>query len=236
VGTFPYAGGEYLGIANNSILYFNSASNGANYYFPDQNFVTYSCTTPDPGGIGNITNTPLFANYAAGNLRLASTSPCINSGINTGVFGSLDLDGNPRVVNGTVDMGAYEFQGPGSVISYAWLQQYGLSTDGSADFSDPDHDGANNWQEWLAGTDPTNASSVFKITSAIRTNNPPGIVVTWASQDNRTYSLQRGANLALTAFSIIQDNIVGQAGTTSYMDTNAVGPGPFFYRIGVKSP
>jgi hypothetical protein len=233
-GTFPYAGGAYLGTANNSILYFNSASNNANYYFSGQNAITYSCTTPDPGGIGNITNAPLFINYAAGNLRLQSASPCINSGINFRVSGPTDLDGNPRVVSGTVDMGAYEFQGAGSLISYAWLQQYGLPADGSADFLDYDHDGLNNWQEWLAGTNPTNASSVLKITSGTRTG-PTGYVVTWESQNTRTYYLQRSVDLTQTAFSTIQDNIAGQAGTTAYMDTNAVGSDLFFYRIGVKS-
>jgi hypothetical protein len=233
-GTFPYGGGVYSGAAINSILYFNTASNGPNYYVTGPNTLNFCCTTPDAGGIGNITNAPLLVNLAAGNLRLQSSSPCINSGKNGVQSASTDLDDNPRVVNGTVDMGAYEFQGAGSVISYAWLQQYGLPSDGSADFVDSDHDGLNNWQEWLAGTNPTNASSGLKITST--TINPGGFLVTWQSQNTRMYYLQRSMDASQAAFSTIQGNIAGQAGTTSYTDTNAVGPGPFFYRVGVQLP
>ena len=72
------------------------------------------------------------------------------------------------IVSGTVDIGAYEFQGAGSVISYAWLQHYGLPTDGSADFTDSDADGHTTWQEWRCQTDPTNALSALRLQSAMR--------------------------------------------------------------------
>jgi len=56
-----------------------------------------------------ITNTPLFLDAAIGDYRLQSGSPCIDAGTNE-VVATTDLDGNARIVNGTVDMGAYEYQ------------------------------------------------------------------------------------------------------------------------------
>jgi hypothetical protein len=236
-GSWPSGGGAYAASLDNSILYFNTATNGPNYDPLAHNSFNYCCTTPDPGGAGNITNSPAFANFAAGNLRLQSTSPCINSG-NNGYFSNpTDLDDNPRVAGGTIDIGAFEFQGPGSTISYAWLQRYGLATDGSADFSDADGDGMNNWQEWVAGTDPTSATSLLKILAATQTNSPAGFVVTWESTSARTYYLQRSIDLSASpAFSTIQSGIAGQDGSMSYTDTNAPASGPAFYRIGVNSP
>jgi hypothetical protein len=215
---------------NNCIVYFNTAPEGANY---SGSTLDYCCTTPMPAsGVGNITNAPLFVDYAGGNLRLQSNSPCINAGNNAFVIGPTDLDGLPRIVSGTVDIGAYEFQGPGSVISYAWLQQYGLPADGSADFTDPDLDGMNNWQEWRCGTCPTNALSALRLLSASPTGT--NATVTWQSVAGVSYFLERCTNLAsLRPFSLLATNLPGQPGTTSFTDTNTAGASLFFYRVGV---
>jgi hypothetical protein len=225
-------GGTYSSGLNNCIVYYNTAPTGSNYSSAPS--LSYCCTQPFAAGTGNLTNAPLFVNLAVGDYHLQSNSPCINSGNNTFAATTSDLDGNPRISGGTVDIGAYEFQNPASVISYAWLQQYGLPTDGSADYADSDGDRANNWQEWKSGTSPIDPASVLKLLSVVATNNPPGRVVTWQSVNTETYYLQSSTNSGPASFSVIQSNIVGQAGTTSFTDTNTVGSGPVLYRVGVQ--
>jgi hypothetical protein len=100
-------GGACGGELSNCIIYGNTAPNGSNYFTA---FLNFCCTTPPPSnGVGNIDAEPLFVDYTGGNLRLQANSPCINAGSNADVIGTTDLDGNPRISGGTVDMGAYEF-------------------------------------------------------------------------------------------------------------------------------
>ena len=57
---------------------------------------------------------PLFVDAAKGDYRLAVNSQAINRGNNyyaTAAELTTDLAGNPRIVGGTVDIGAYEYQG-----------------------------------------------------------------------------------------------------------------------------
>ena len=77
---------------------------------------SYSCTIPEPYGPENITDIPEFIDAAAGNFRLPAWSPCVNAGTNAFAPIPYDLDGNPRIYDGTVDIGCYEFVPEGGSV------------------------------------------------------------------------------------------------------------------------
>lgn len=59
---------------------------------------------------GNLDLAPAFADTANGDYHLTAISPCVNAGTNTAPqLPTTDLDGDPRIAGGRVDMGAYEF-------------------------------------------------------------------------------------------------------------------------------
>lgn len=216
----------------NCIVYLNWARTEENY--DSTSTLSYCCTTPLPAtGIGNITNAPLFVDEPTGNLRLQPHSPCINAGTNAYATTASDIDGRPRIVGGTVDMGAYEFQPSVDGAFICWLEQHGQPTDGSADHADPDHDGMDNWQEWVCATDPANALSALRLISALPSSST--VTVTWQSQPGVSYFLESTADLT-TSFRLMATNVLGGAGTTSYTDTYTTGTGPSFYRVGVSRP
>jgi hypothetical protein len=206
-------------------VYHNVASEAGSNYLGGA--FTYCCTIPVPDGIGNFDYDPLFADA---NGRLHSDSPCINSGFNPSAPDGTDLDGRPRVVGGTVDVGAYEFQLPQSAISYAWLRSYGLPTDGSADSTDFDGDGMTTWQEWRCRTDPFDALSALRLLSPSLSRS-----VCWQSVAGVTYVLERSTNLTHPIMFVpVARNLTGQPGTTCYTDTNSMGAPHLFYRVGVE--
>jgi hypothetical protein len=112
-----YGGGVSSGTLNNCIVYSNTAGMEANYDL--YSALNFCCTAPMPtNGIGNISNAPLFVDVSGGNLRLQPGSPCIDAGDSDYVTTATDLDGNPRILGGTVDIGAYEFVSPELLFEY----------------------------------------------------------------------------------------------------------------------
>ena len=99
-------GGTYYGTLNNCIVWGNYAVYYNDIFAANVNYSCASGITPDVNGC--ITNEPHFANSAMGRFDLLANSPCINAGNNVYASGDTDLAGDPRIVEGTIDMGAYE--------------------------------------------------------------------------------------------------------------------------------
>ncbi len=72
--------------------------------------VTYSDVQGGWPGEGNIDIDPMFVEAANGDYHLQASSPCIETGNNSAVPEGVieDLEGNPRIIYGIVDLGAIE--------------------------------------------------------------------------------------------------------------------------------
>jgi hypothetical protein len=120
----------------------------------------------------------------------------------------------------------------------AWLAQYGWTNDFEiAATNDDDIDGAFNWEEWIAGTDPTNRLSVLRFTGANTMSTQGVFVVRWPSTSNRFYDLSRSSNLSAGTSSFVilpgASNLPATPFENSYTDSVS-GAGSGFYRIDVR--
>ena len=99
---------------------------------------------------------------------------------------------------------------------------------------DPDQDGADNYQEFVADTNPTNALSVFHVQGIAP---GPRVVVSFQSSSNRVYTLYAGTNLTLSAWTSVQGqtNITGNAGILTLTNPTPAAL-QMFLRVGVQLP
>jgi hypothetical protein len=82
----------------------------------------------------------------------------------------------------------------------AWLAQYGVTAEfEQSSLEDADRDGLANWQEYIAGTDPTNAASrlaVSRIEPLLGADGKvSGYSVTWPGVTGRVYNVEVSTNL-----------------------------------------
>ena len=182
-------GGAYSSTLKNCIIWYNESPIGNDLY----NGTAQNSCSPDVthGLDGNFTNAPGFIDYENGDYHLMSSSPCINVGTNDPLSGAVDLDDNPRIVDGIVDVGAYEYQGSGfddqdgDGLPDDWEQGYFSALDVTPE-GNADGDDYNNMEEFIAGTDPTDADSFFTVTN---TFSGSGFVVDWNAISSRWYKV-----------------------------------------------
>ncbi len=97
----------------------------------------------------------------------------------------------------------------------------------SAAGADADGDGANNWQEFKAGTNPNDAASVLRLRS--HRGSTQDCVIRWPSAPNKQYVVERAASLDALTWTCISTN-AGTGADIEFHD-NSGGPVLRFYRV-----
>ncbi len=95
---------------------------------------------------------------------------------------------------------------------------------------DPDGDGQSNRQEFLAGTSPNSATSVFRITQSVL-DGDRRVSLTWTATAGRRYQIQHKASLAATDWTAL-GTVTASSALGTYLTAPSVAPAGF-YRVTV---
>lgn len=111
----------------------------------------------------------------------------------------------------------------------SWLEGYGLTE--ADDELDSDGDGLLSWEEYVAGTIPTDPASVLELNSIFFSTN--GMILSWQSVEGKSYSIITNSSLIFPQTGVVVSNILGLATETSYTTTVGTASSAF-YEIGVE--
>jgi len=143
-------------------------------------------------------------------------------------------------VTGTSNVITFSMDGPRNVTAYFvanlvtnnvpewWLAQYGLPVSDAGALEDSDADGFPAWQEYRAGTNPTNSASFLQLTATLNTTQ---LILRWPSGSGRKYRVLRATELS-AGFLPLVTNISGGSSLTTYYLNNPLSPS--YYRIQVE--
>lgn len=121
-----------------------------------------------------------------------------------------------------------------------WLLNNNFSTNGTeSTTNDFDKDGMLNWQEYLAGTSPTNISDKLAISSMGAATNTA--LLTWVAKSNVAYQVMKSFDLQETWGNAPSGQGTNQQsfqmapmdGLLEYADPNYSGASNGFYRVNV---
>ncbi|MCE5323688.1 right-handed parallel beta-helix repeat-containing protein [bacterium] len=130
---------------NYNLLWHNAGGDIFGFSFP------FYSTNPALNKDFNIMKDPQYYDKYAGDFHITYGSPAKDAGYNTAAAGTYDIDGETRIINGTIDIGADEF--------------HDTDNDGGADIVDPQPLVFN-----LPDTDADGISDIFD--NAPTTSNP----------------------------------------------------------------
>ncbi len=177
------------------------------------------------GSAGATTNA---AGTAAFTMSLAAAIP-VNY-----VIAATATDPNGNTSEFSADRTVTTTDTDGDGIPDNWMIHYfmhptGMASDNSRATDDADGTGMTNLQKFLAGLDPKNPNSVFRISSV--SMNAGSIQIGFPSITSKTYQLQYRDDLVAGDWNILLDQIFGTGTTMQITDPTAAGVSKRFYRL-----
>ena len=139
-----------------------------------------------------------------------------------------------QTLTGLITLSSRNTSSYGDGIPDSWRLRYFGTTNNllSVAGADADGDGYNNWQEYVAGTDPTDATSKLVAGNDQPAAQQPGdSVVCWPSVSGKQYIIQRSPTLFPPTWTSISTN-TGTGGNMEIHDLN--GGSGRFYRVSVQ--
>jgi hypothetical protein len=111
-----------------------------------------------------------------------------------------------------------------------WLLSYGYTTNFDAAELIATN-GLPVWQAYLAGLNPTNASSKFDVSTAFAPGQTPQVL--FSTVVGRTYRVETTTSLG-SSWAVLRDNIAGTGGSILFIDNRVLsGANAIFYRVAV---
>jgi hypothetical protein len=129
-------------------------------------------------------------------------------------------------------MGNYTFADANTNgISDAWEQTYfgGVSPSRTA-ATDTDRDGAADFAEFIAGTNPTNSTSFLRFNAPAVTSS--GVVVTWQAISGRAYRIVGSSNAA--TWEPVTDWMAATSSNGSFTLSAPTPGAPYLFRLEVR--
>jgi len=109
-----------------------------------------------------------------------------------------------------------------------WLLSYGYTTNFDAAELIATN-GLPVWQAYLAGLNPTNASSRFDVSTAFAPGQTPQVL--FSTVVGRTYRVETTTSLG-SSWAVLRDNIAGTGGSILFIDNRVLsGANAIFYRV-----
>ncbi len=118
-------------------------------------------------------------------------------------------------------------------VPQRWFDEQGLEGDWETiGLLDQDHDGMLSWEEYIAGTAPTNAADVLKIDMEVHAVGANSMLA-WKSVSNRVYKVWRSTSLT-DGFRQVSGNLQATPPVNTFNEPQMPAGQPVYYRISVE--